>query len=170
MELNEKIFETAFLEFNKIDNPVSTEKITSFKNHPLLVKYENYKYDIKDEAKNQLLTNTWKQTELGNGRILTCVNNAINIKSNTLIDWRKKDAFTKLKANKDNEQLLFDFFKTKINDESAFEQFYKIGFTYQLIAYLFFIKNPQKYLPISQEQFDKIFTSLGIKFKSSHNC
>lgn len=170
MEVNEKIFETAFLEFNKIWNGISNEEILIFKNHPLLVKHENYKYDIKDDAKNQLLTNTWKETDLGTGRILERVKNSINLNSNNLIDWRKKDDFKKLKANKENEKLLFDFFKTKIEDENAFNQFHEIGFSYQLIAYLFFIKNFQKYMPISQEQFDKIFSSLGIDFKTSHNC
>lgn len=170
MDVNEKIFEKSLLEFNKIANGFSNEKNSDFKNHPLLVKHENYKYEIKDDAKNQLLTNTWKETDLGTGRILECVKNAINLNSNNLIDWRKKDDFKKLKANRENEKLLFDFFKTKIEDENAFNQFYEIGFSYQLIAYLFFIKNYQKYMPISQEQFDKIFNSLEIDFKTSHNC
>lgn len=168
MEVNEKAFESAFMEFNKIGR--SNEKISNFKNHPLLIKHENYKYEIKEEAKNQLLTNTWKESDLGTGRILTCIKNSINLKSNNLIDWRKKDDFKKLEANKENEKLLFDFFKTKIDDENAFNQFHLIGFSYQLIAYLFFIKNPQKYMPISQGQFDKVFDSLGIDFKTNHNC
>ncbi|WP_027880583.1 DUF3883 domain-containing protein [Mesoflavibacter zeaxanthinifaciens] len=44
-----------------------------------------------------------------------------------------------------------------------------MGFSYQLIAYLFFIKNSQKYLPISQTRFDLIFSSLNIDLKTSHN-
>jgi hypothetical protein len=44
MELDENIFETAFIGFNKNGN--SIEKVSNFKNHPLLVKYENYKYEI----------------------------------------------------------------------------------------------------------------------------
>jgi hypothetical protein len=170
MKVSEEIFEMALLEFNKIGNETFIEKDLIFKNHPLLVKYENYKYDIRDDARNKLLTDRWKETDLGNGRILTCVSNAINLSSNNLIDWRKKDDFKKLKANRENEKLLFDFFKTKITDEGAFINFFDLGFSYQLIAYLFFIKNYQKYMPISQEQFDKIFYSLGIDFKTSYNC
>src|SRR5690606_17551832 len=45
----------------------------------------------------------------------------------------------------------------------------ELGFSYQLIAYLFFIKNSQKYLPISQTRFDLIFSSLNIDLKTSHN-
>ncbi len=170
MDLSKKIFEKSLLEFNKIANGISIEKNSDFKSHPFLVKHENYKYGIKDDAKNQLLTNTWKEADLGTGRILKCVKNAVNINSNNLLDWRKKDDFKKLKANRENEKLLFDFYKTKIEDENAFNQFYEFGFSYQLIAYLFFIKNYQKYMPISQEQFDKIFNSLEIDFKTSHNC
>jgi hypothetical protein len=91
------------------------------------------------------------------------------IRQNNLIDWRKKDDFSKLRATQANERLLFDFFKSKIQDDKAFEQFSELGFSYQLIAYLFFIKNSQKYLPISQKKFDLIFSNLNIDFKTNHN-
>lgn len=81
----------------------------------------------------------------------------------------KKDDFGKLKANQNNEKLFFDFFKNKIQSEDAFNQFSEFGFSYQLIAYLFFINNPQKFLPISQVRFDLIFSSLNIDLKTSHN-
>jgi len=170
IEVTEKMFEAAYLGFDKLRTENSNEKISDFKKHPLIVQHEIYKYDILNEAKSQLLLNTWKESDLGSGRILSCVKNAINININNLMDWRKKDDFKKLQANKENEKLLFDFFKTKIEDENAFNQFFEIGFLYQLIAYLFFIKNPQKYMPISQEQVDKIFNSLDIDFKTSHYC
>jgi hypothetical protein len=169
-EITDKIFETAFIGFEKVEKNNFNEQIFDFKNHPIIEKHENYKYEILDEAKSQLLTKSWKEDDLGTGRILDSVKRAINISINNLIDWRKKDDFKKLKANRENEKLLFDFFKTKISDESAFNRFYDIGFSYQLIAYLFFLKNPQKYMPISQEQFDKIFNSLDVDFKTSHNC
>ena len=170
VDINEKIFEIAYSDFEKLEKNDIIENNSDFKNHALIVKHENYKYDILEEAKNKLISNTWKESDFGKGRILDCVINSINLNINNLIDWRKKDDFKKLKANRENEELLFDFFKSKISDETAFNQFYEIGFSYQLIAYLFFIKNSQKYMPISQGQFDKIFGSLGIEFKTSHNC
>lgn len=170
MEVNEKIFETAFLGFNNIGEKDLDRNVKDFKKHPLILKHEIYKYDILEEAKNELLLKTWKEAELGSGRILNCVKNAINLKINNLIDWRKQDDFKKLEANFENEKLLYDFFKSKSDDEISFIRFYEIGFSYQLIAYLFFLKNHQKYLPISQEQFDKIFDSLELNFKTSHNC
>lgn len=170
VDINEKIFEIAYSDFEKLGKNDIIENNSDFKKHALIVKHENYKYDILKEAKNKLISNTWKESDFGKGRILDCVINSINLNINNLIDWRKKDDFKKLKANRENEELLFDFFKSKISDEKAFNQFYEIGFSYQLIAYLFFIKNSQKYMPISQGQFDKIFGSLGIEFKTSHNC
>lgn len=170
IEISQNIFEIVLLGFNKLWNEKVDESKIEFKSHPIVVKHENYKYEIIEDAKNQLLQKTWKETDIGSGMILENVKNVIKVKSNNLIDWRKKDDFKKLKANRENEKFLYDFFKTKIKDEIAFDSFLDIGFSYQLIAYLFFIKNHQKYMPISQEKFDEIFSSINIDFKTSHNC
>jgi len=170
IDISQNIFEIVHSGFNKLMDMKIDESKIDLKNHPLIEKHENYKYVIYDDAKNQLLLKTWKENEVGSGAILNNVKNAINVKSNNLIDWRKKDDFKKLKANRENDKFIYDFFKSKIKDETAFDNYKKIGFSYQLIAYLFFIKDRQKYMPISQEQFDKIFSSINIDFKTSHNC
>ena len=170
IEISQKIFEIVLSGFNKLWTEKVDESKIEFKSHPIVVKHENYKYEIIEDAKSQLLLKTWRETDIGSGTILKNVKNAINVKSNNLIDWRKKDDFKKLKANRENEKFLYDFFKSKIQDEIAFDNFVEIGFSYQLIAYLFFIKNHQKYMPISQEKFDEIFSSINIDFKTSHNC
>lgn len=177
IEINEKTFEYALSEFKNIVEKDTNENLVEFKTNSFIDEHENYKYAVLEQAKNSLLTKTWKEDEIGNGRILKSVKNSIQTNviynyethQNNLIDWRKKDNFSKLKANKKNEKLLFEFFKSKISDEKAFNQFSELGFSYQLIAYLFFIKNSQKYLPISQTRFDLIFNSLNIDLKTSHN-
>lgn len=170
IEISQNIFEIVLSGFNKLWTEKVDESKIDFKSHPTVVKHENYKYEIIEDAKNQLLLKTWRETDIGSGTILKNVKNALNVKSNNLIDWRKKDDFKKLKANRENEKFLYDFFKSKIQDKIAFDNFVEIGFSYQLIAYLFFIKNHQKYMPISQEKFDEIFSSINIDFKTSHNC
>lgn len=175
--INEKTFEYALSEFKNIVEKDTTKKLSEFKTNSFIDEHENYKYAVLEQAKNSLLTKTWKEDEIGNGRILKSVKDSIQTNviynyethQNNLIDWRKKDNFSKLKANKKNEKLLFEFFKSKLTDEKAFDQFSELGFSYQLIAYLFFIKNSQKYLPISQTRFDLIFSSLNIDLKTSHN-
>ncbi|WP_435254674.1 DUF3883 domain-containing protein [Tenacibaculum sp. A30] len=177
IEINKKTFEYALTEFKNIVEKDTTEKLVEFKTNSFINERENYKYAVLEQAKNSLLTKTWKEDEIGNGRILKSVKDSIQTNviynyethQNNLIDWRKKDNFSKLKANQKNEKLLFDFFKSKIKDKKAFDQFSELGFSYQLIAYLFFIKNSQKYLPISQTRFDLIFSSLNIDLKTSHN-
>jgi hypothetical protein len=177
IEINEKTFEYALSEFKNIVEKDTNENLVEFKTNSFIDEHENYKYAVLEQAKNSLLTKTWKEDEIGNGRILKAVKDSIQTNviynyethQNNLIDWRKKDNFSKLKANQKNEKLLFEFFKSKIKDENAFDQFSELGFSYQLIAYLFFIKNSQKYLPISQTRFDLIFSSLNIDLKTSHN-
>lgn len=177
IEINEKTFEHALSEFKKIVEKDTNENLIEFKTNYFIEEHENYKYAVLEKAKNSLLSKTWKEDEIGNGRILEAVKNSIqtdviyNYKThqNNLIDWRKRDNFGNLKANQKIEKFLFDFFKSKINGEKAFDQFVELKLSYQLIAYLFFIKNPQKYLPISQKKFDDIFSSLGIDLKTSHN-
>lgn len=177
IEITEKTFDYAFSDFKNIVEKNTNEKLVDFKTNSFVDEKENYKYEVFKQAKNSLLTKTWKENEIGNGRILEAVKDSIQTNvvynyrtlQNNLIDWRKKDNFSKLRANQNNERLLFDFFKSKIPDDKAFEQFSDSGFSYQLIAYLFFIKNPQKYLPISQTRFDLIFSSLNINLKTSHS-
>ena len=169
IDINSNLFNIVHSGFNKLSNEKSNKNVIDFKQHPVIIEHELYKYDILNDAKNQLLLKTWKEKEIGTGNILRNVKNAINVKSNNLVDWRKKDDFKKLSPNKENEKFLFEFYKSKIKDEIAFNNFIEIGFSYQLIAYLFFIKNHQKYMPISQEKFDEIFNALNIDFKTSNN-
>lgn len=177
IEITEKTFEYALSEFKNIVKSNTNENPVDFKKNSYINETENYKYAVLEQAKNSLLTKIWREDEIGNGRILKAVKDSIQTNviynyethQNNLIDWRKKDNFSKLRANQKNEELLFDFFKSKIKDKRAFDQFSELRFSYQLIAYLFFIKNPQKYLPISQTRFDLIFSSLNIDLKTSHN-
>lgn len=176
IEITQKTFDFAYSIFKNVVEKDS-EKLTDFKSNEFVNEHENYKYAVLQQAKESLLTKTWKQNEIGSGKILNSVKKSIqtnvifNFKThqNNLIDWRKKDDFYKLKANHSNEKLFFDFFKNNIKSENAFNQFIEFGFSYQLIAYLFFIHNPQKFLPISQSQFDLIFNSLNIDLKTNHN-
>lgn len=118
IEINEKTFEYALTEFKNIVEKDTTEKLVEFKTNNFINEHENYKYAVLEQAKNSLLTKTWKEDEIGNGRILKSVKDSIQTNviynyethQNNLIDWRKKDNFSKLKANQKNEKLLFEFF------------------------------------------------------------
>jgi hypothetical protein len=69
------------------------------------------------------------------------------------------------------ERLIYDFYKDQIADEQAFAAFTKCaGKKYALLAYLFYIKDDRRYVPIAPTRFDRVFTKLGINFKTSHRA
>lgn len=120
----------------------------------------------------------WKPEDIGTGKIQKAVSSAIKTRvnhsfqmvDNNLVDWRKKDDFDKIGKNKNLETTLFNFYKSKISDRQAFENFIEEKLTYQFIAYLFFIKDRNLYMPISQVKFDEVFEQIGlVGFKTSHN-
>lgn len=151
---------------------------SSFENSPFIEREENYKYSVYKEAREMLGSKLWKEGDIGTGKIKNNVSLAIQTKvihnyrniENNLLDWRKKDDFSKSSNDKAVEKILFDFYKNKVNDLISFQLLAEQKLTYQFIAYLFFIKDSQKYLPISQRKFDEIFEEIGIKdFKTSNN-
>jgi HNH endonuclease len=152
------------------------EDFKNFATSPFIDKDENYKYAVSEQAKESLGQQWWKQTDIGTGKIQEKVKEAIKTKliykyqyhNNNLVDWRKRDDFAKLPKSVNLETILFNFFKNKAKDSEVFEEFLKLGLSYQLIAYLYFIKDKNRYLPITQERFDEIFQLIGIpEFKTS---
>lgn len=172
------VLERLFQEFTQFLKAKANEDFKSFKESEYIDYEENYKYSINQSAKRNLRISDWKTEDVGTGKIQIAVLSAMSIKvihnhrnvDNNLINWRKIDNFEKLATNKDLEQLLFDFYKNKIAPQSAFESLINY-FNYQMIAYLFFIKDTNQFLPISQEVFDNVISEkLQIEnFKTTRN-
>jgi predicted HNH restriction endonuclease len=147
--------------------------------HPLVSPSESYKKEVHSDARGKLLIQFWKPTDVGTGRIHREVLSALKTQvrhmglriDNNLLDWRLKDDFAKGADTKEMEQVLFDLFKSKSRDEDLFGQMLDMRQQYQFIAYLFFLKDKQRYLPISQQGFDRAFDLLGVvDFKTSGNA
>lgn len=174
----QNILEELYRQFTEFIESVSGEQFSSFKTSNYVDEQENYKYSIYREAKRQSGSKDWKLEDIGTGKIQKAVNSAILKKvvhngkneDNNLIYWMQKDDFSKLKTDKNLEQLFFDFYKNKIPPQRAFHEFAQY-FDYQLIAYLFFINNKEQFLPISQKVFDNVISDkLHISdFKTSGN-
>ena len=179
MKVNEGILEVEFTKFVDFIQKESGEKFESFATSKYLNDQENYKYAVHKEARDNLANKLWKPEDIGTGKIQKRVSSAIKARvnynsemvDNNLVNWRQKDSFSKKINSEELETTLFNFYKTKIKDSEAFEQLMSEGLSYQFIAYLFFIKDGQKFLPISQERFDKIFKQIGLSdFKTSGNA
>ncbi len=165
MIVSTNILEELFQEFTEFLKAISGENFVSFKTSAYIDEQENYKYSIYREAKRQTGSKDWKPEDIGTGKIQKSVDSAIlkkvihngKTEDNNLIYWMQKDNFSKLKTDKNLEQLFFDFYKNKIPPQKAFQEFTQY-FDYQFIAYLFFINNKDQFLSISQKVFDNIIS------------
>lgn len=178
MTILTEILERLFDNFTDFVSTKDGKPFTDFKSSKYIDTAENYKYSVYEEARENLGQKWWKPEDIGSGKIQNAVSSAIKTRvthdfqtvDNNLVDWRKKDAFAKTAKNKNLEATLFNFYKSKISNQSAFEAFIEEKLSYQFIAYLFFIKDRNQFMPISQTKFDEIFELIGIvDFKTSHN-
>lgn len=179
MTLTTEILQKLFADFSDFVSAADNKPFTTFAASSFIDKTENYKYSVYDEARENLQNKYWKPENIGSGKIQQAVSSAINSTAmhnletivNNLVDWRKKVDFSKRPKSKSLETTLFNFYKSKIKDSDAFDQFISEGLSYQFIAYLFFIKDSKRFMPISQERFDKVFEQIGLpEFKTSGNA
>ncbi|MDI9882741.1 HNH endonuclease [Flectobacillus longus] len=178
MTISIEILEQLFDSFVALIQNADKQPFTHFSSSQFIDNQENYKYSVYHEAIKNLGSKLWKEGDIGTGKIKKNVSSAIQTKAihnhrnvdNNLLYWREKDNFSKSSNNKALERILFDFYKYKVDDSLSFQLLAEQKLTYQFIAYLFFVKDSQKYLPISQRKFDEIFEEIGIKdFKTSNN-
>lgn len=171
MILDIDILEKKFLLFSEFIETQDGQSFETFSESKFVIEKEGYKYNVYTEAREKLGNKWWKQEDIGTGKIQNAVISAIQTKvSNNLINWREKDSFKKSPKKKSIENLFFDFYKSKRKNSECFEEFKHEGLSYQFIAYLFFIKEKNKFMPISQERFDVIFEILGVdNFKTKGN-
>jgi len=178
MNITTEILDRLFNDFVNFVSTADKKPFIDFKTSAFIDTAENYKYSVYDEARENLGQKWWKPEDIGTGKIQQSVSSAIKTRvnhsfqmvDNNLVDWRKKDDFAKTGKNKNLETTLFNFYKSKISDQQAFETFIDEKLSYQFIAYLFFIKDRNRFMPISQVKFDEIFEIIGLpSFKTSHN-
>ena len=68
------------------------------------------------------------------------------------------------------EKDLFNLYRES-DDKKSFEKLVNIfGHKYPIVAYLFFLRDKNQYMPIAPTYFDKAFEMLGIKLITSHKC
>lgn len=179
MIIDTEVLEELFAVFIAFISSKDNEQFTTFQKSKYIDIQENYKYSVYKEAKENLGNRLWKPENIGTGIIQASVTSAIQTKvnhkycrvDNNLINWRDKDNFSKLPTNKILEEYLFKFYKSKIKDSEAFEYFVSEKFSYPFIAYLFFIKEINRFLPIAPSRFDEIFDAIGIsEFKTLRNA
>lgn len=142
-----------------------------FDNNYFLKKEEGYKYKVFKDAQKYLQLDSWDESKIGTGCIAECFKKAYDCKGN-LFNYHGSNR-TKKKID-DNlltaEKVLYNIYLGN-DDEKAFAEAVEFfGAKYDLIAYLFFIKDRDEYLPISPKNFERMFAVLGINVKLQYQC
>ena len=140
---------------------------------------EDYKSRIAEEARKELKFSSWTQAMIGaeNRTISECAKKAMNragnlVNMNQQVDFKNRLDPAHPNYPPEAERVLYDIYRNQnIDEATAFANAVKtFGAKYDTIAFLFFIKDDTRFLPISTGHFDKGFKILNIDFSTSHQC
>lgn len=159
-------------------------KFDSFAANTFIENDENYKKEIWDIA-NEGLKHIRTITEFGSGEIIRIlITECIEIQGNNLLQWTAKQGpesrvharlFEILETGENIKELEETIWKFYFSDEQP-EMYFFDAFTtmvnkkYSLIAYLYFLKDKSKYLPIATKTFDQFFDETNIDLKTTQKC
>ena len=150
----------------------------SFADNPYIRSEEGFKLQVSKAGNEALDCSSWKRSSFGTGQILRAVLRAIEIHANKLVPWSPRhgekklphlpflDALNHEEPCRQVEVCLFRLYRESRHRE-AFESLFEIVENYRLIAYLLFLKDHTRFLPIAPRAFEESFRSLGIDFSAS---
>lgn len=180
--INPYLFEQQVEAFKSFVKEKSGLAFVSFASNPYTEEQEGYKYKIHHAGREALAFQAWKLSDIGTGDIVDAVISAIEIHDSNLVPWqgrfgkeaRPHQPLYEAKNLKHQlphiEECLFKLYREEQDDTSFNELTSIFGRTYPLIAYLFFLKDRSKYLPIAPTKFDLAFEHLGSDFKTTRRC
>lgn len=151
--------------------------------------WEGYKPRLRQLALSKLGADGWSESSIGSGTILQHTIDAIEIQAsigdetNNLVFWQNRyghanrdhrallDATLSPKPRRELEQLLFGLYRGNANEGTTFDRLSELtGAKYPLLAYLYFLKDMDRFMPIQPTGFDRAFKALGIEFSTLRQC
>jgi hypothetical protein len=154
----------------------------------LAASWEDYKPKLRDYALTILALESWSEAMIGSGTILRHVIDAIEIQDNrghvnNLVFWQNRyghanrnhrvfiEAQTNPKLRREVERLLYALYVGGGDEGELFEELSAItGGKYPLLAYLYFLKDMDRFTPIQPTGFDRLFREMGIDFSTLRQC
>ena len=171
MQINLERFRKYLEGFKMYIETMSETALLDLQSNKFFMSQEGYKHSIYNKARSILGFENWNITDIGTGNIASKANLAINASENLVFKQQRIHFKNKINENpKLAERVLYNIYRSNKDPESFDEAVRFFGGKYDLIAYLFFIKDDQRYLPISSSNFDKRFALLGIPLKTSRCC
>jgi hypothetical protein len=188
MAVSAELFDAQFGHFRdsvRRASPVASE-FRSFQDG-LAAQWEDYKPRLRERALFLLDIMHWREDIIGNGEILNKVIASIEIEGgndrNNLVQWVNRFGHTNrshhalLDARLDThqcfafEKLFFDFYLDRSDHVTVFERLrIMAGRRYDLLAYFFFLKDIERFMPIATRTFDEAFALLGIDLVTEGQC
>ncbi|MBP2145277.1 hypothetical protein J2129_000731 [Methanofollis sp. W23] len=187
-QLSYSTFHRQYLRFKKAIYLEFGEHFDSFHTGEPL-KQEGYKVEISRQGRRILEFENWNEDNIGTGKILRHVIAAIEINNptldirNNLVQWENRrgeegrphqSLYTALEDPAQTaayEKTLFELYHEQIPHAEAFERIVDhAGRQYAYVAYLFFLLDPDRYLPIATRNFDRAFEMLDAPLKTSQKC
>lgn len=181
-------FNAAFQRFQDLVKSKSGHPFRGF-DEGLIAVWEGYKPRLREHALSVLGVDAWFENEIGSGTILNRTINAIEIQdgrlnlTNNLVFWQNRfghahrdhrillEAVTNPKLCTEIEALLFELYHSNGAEDATFDRLSALaGGKYPLIAYLFFLKDLKRFMPIQPTGFDRAFRELGIDFVTLRQC
>jgi hypothetical protein len=188
MSIDSAIFQEQFEHFKKRIHRASGLPFSTFR-EGLPAKWEGYKAHLRERALRRLAIPDLLKIEIGEGAILERLIACIEISAeagggaNNLVRWENRfghanrshhvllDARTNMAAMRSIEAWAIVFFGDAVPAAESFAMFRQIaGSRYDLIAYLFFLKDWHSYMPIVPTTFDRAFSALGIDLVTRQQC
>lgn len=180
-------FQAAFARFqdllSRYDQP-----FTRF-DEGLIAAWESYKPRVRAVALERLQPDSWTSDQIGSGQIVAKVIDAIEIQAthgdltNNMVFWQNRYGH----ANRDHRALieaattgtglssierhLFDLYRGDRQESEVFTELsVATGGKYPLMAYLFFLKDMDRFMPIQPTGFDRVLSEIGFGLRTLRNC
>jgi hypothetical protein len=187
-DLTPRMFDDALLRFRQLI--AANDKGRDFTNfyEGVAAAWEDYKPRLRSYALEILQVEDWRKEQIGTGQILDRVIAAIEIQdarlnlTNNLVFWQNRyghanrdhrallEAKASLSQRIECEQLLFDLFRSDDN-QGVFDGLAEFsGRKYPLLAYLYYLKDADRFMPIQPTAFDQAFRNLGIDLVTLRSC
>lgn len=186
--IDPRAFGEAFTRFQGLVTAKSGHPFKGF-HEGLAAVWESYKPRLREHALGLLRAREWSEGDIGSGAMLSRMIEAIEIQdsrsnlTNNLVFWQNRfghanrehrallEAGSNPKLRREIEGLLFGFFCGSADDSVTFDRLSDLtGGKYPLLAYIFFLKDMDRFMPIQPTGFDRAFYALGIDFSTLRQC
>jgi len=186
--IDDNALKSAFGRFQKLLVAKSGHAFSNF-DEGMIAVWEGYKPRLREHARELLNIDHWSESEIGSGAILDRTIAAIEIQderrnlTNNLVFWQNRfghanrehrallEARPSAKDRKELEQVLFGLYRGNAAEGHIFERLSQLtGAKYPLLAYLHFLKDIDRFMPIQPTGFDRAFEALDVSFSTLRQC